>query len=372
MKELKLRFRSPEQVLREKITVSDTGRFTASSAPISCFDPARKVIFTPYHASYNGYGEQASVFALARTALPDIKAASSILMESDVPFYGQKYNWPIDGSSIMLDGKVRIFFLAGGDSYYRMDWSPEEENVIGPAEPVLCCTADDIAPRALTRDAVEDYLKVHNCTGYDLRSDVRENIICTAKPAWSGNQFYGAITSFHSQPILYRCRDGKTFEFCGIIPALAKYECQVAVLNGKIYALLRGASGDEFWVADENEWQFRPCGRLGIAETRPQLFACNGKLLLAYSRTGILPNKIRDGRNNITILAGDSEDLSQFKEVFHAVDEMGIVYYDIVNCNGDLYMIWSNSERFPDKLVRGVLQGKDTLYCSLLAEKTEE
>ena len=48
---------------------------------------------------------------------------------------------------------------------------------------------------------------------------------------------------------------------------------------------------------------------------------------------------------------------------------MGIVYYDIVNCNGDLYMIWSNSERFPDKIVRGVLQGKDTLSCSLLATK---
>ena len=68
---------------------------------------------------------------------------------------------------------------------------------------------------------------------------------------------------------------------------------------------------------------------------------------------------------------GDSGELSRFEEVFYAVDEMGIVYYDIVDCNGDLYMIWSNSERFPDKIVRGVLQGKDTLYCSLLAEKTE-
>ena len=81
------------------------------------------------------------------------------------------------------------------------------------------------------------------------------------------------------------------------------------------------------------------------------------------------PNRIRDGRNNITILAGDSEKLSEYETVFQATDEMGIVYYDIVNCSGDLYMIWSNSERFPDKIVRGVLQGKDTLYCSLLATK---
>ena len=371
MTDLKLRFRPPEKVLQEKITVSDTGRFTSSSAPISCFDPARNTIFAPYHASCSGYGEQASVFALARIPLPGLKAVSSVLLQSDAPFYGKKYNWPIDGSAIMFNGKVRIFFLAGGDSYYRLDWSPEEEKAVGAAEPVLCRTQTDFPVCPLTRDAVERYLLAHGCTGYNLPGDARENIICTAKPAWNGETFYGMITSSLSQPILFRCRDGKTFEFCGIVPALAKYECQTAVLNGKIYALLRGASGDEFWEADEGEWQFRPCGRLGMAETRPQLMTCNGKLLLAYSQTGISPNKIRDGRNNITILAGDSGDFSRFEEVFHAVDEMGIVYYDIVNCNGTLYMIWSNSERFPDKIVWGVLQGKDTLYCSLLAEKTD-
>lgn len=369
MMDLNLKFRTEEEVFHDKVPVSDIERFTSSSAPISCFDPVRKMIFTPYHASYTGYGEQASVFALARIPLPGLKAASSVLMESDVPFYGRKYNWPIDGSSIMFNDKVRIFFLAGGDSYYHMDWSPDKGKEAGAPEPVLCRPLESSSSCPLTRDAVEKYLLAHGCTGYNLLGDARENIICTAKPAWNGETFYGMITSFLSCPILFRCRDGMTFEFCGIVPALAKYECQTAVLNGKIYALLRGAAGDEFWEADEGEWQFRPCGRLGMSETRPQLMTCNGKLLLAYSQTGISPNKIRDGRNNITILAGDSGDLSRFEEVFHAVDEMGIVYYDIVNCNGDLYMIWSNSERFPDKIVWGVLQGKDTLYCSLLAVK---
>ena len=177
------------------------------------------------------------------------------------------------------------------------------------------------------------------------------------------------ITSSLAQPILFHCKDGMTFDFCGIVPALAKYECQTAVLNGRIYALLRGAAGDDFFVADEGEWIFRPLGRLGIAETRPQLMAYGNKLLLAYSKNDVLPNKIRNGRNNITILMGEGDDIAAFKQVFYAVDEMGIVYYDIVNCNGDLYMIWSNSERFPDKKVWGVLQGKDTLYCSLLAAK---
>ena len=290
-------------------------------------------------------------------------------MESDVPFYGRKYNWPIDGSSILFKGNVRIFFLAGGDSYYYMDWSPDTEKEAGAPEPVLCRPLESSSSCPLTRDAVEKYLLAHGCTGYNLLGDARENIICAAKPAWNGETFYGMITSFLSYPILFRCRDGMTFEFCGIVPALAKYECQTAVLNGKIYALLRGAAGDEFWAAEEGEWKFRPCGRLGMSETRPQLMRYDDSLLLAYSRNGVLPNRIRDGRNNITILAGDSEKLSEYETVFQATDEMGIVYYDIVDCNGDLYMIWSNSERFPDKIVRGVLQGKDTLYCSLLATK---
>ena len=368
--ELNLKFRTPEEVFHDKVQVSDIERFTSSSAPISCFDPVRKRMFTPYHASYSGYGEQASVFALAAIPVPAVnRASSSILLESDVPFQGKSYNWPIDAFSILFNGRPRIFFLAGADYYYCFDWSPEKSEIKDGIHPVLCKMDEKSQPQPLTTEAVEAYLKAHGCTGYNLLGDSKEHIICTAKPSWYGSDFYGMITSFLSPPILFRCRDDMTFEFCGIVPALAKYECQTAVLNGKIHALLRGASGDEFWTAEEGEWQFRPCGRLGMSETRPQLMRYDDSLLLAYSRNGILPNRIRDGRNNITILAGNSEKLSEYETVFQATDEMGIVYYDIVNCSGDLYMIWSNSERFPDKIVRGVLQGKDTLYCSLLAVK---
>ncbi|MBQ6597232.1 MAG: hypothetical protein IJH79_06730 [Lentisphaeria bacterium] len=370
--ELDLKFRTPEEVFHDKVPVSDIERFTSSSAPISCFDPVRKMIFTPYHAAYREFGEQASVFALAAIPVPGVdRASSSVLLESDVTFQGKSYNWPIDAFSILYNGSPRIFFLAGADNYYCFDWSPEKSAIEGGIRQVLCKTDENSQQQPLTTEAVEAYLKANNCDcdRCSLRGASKEHIICTAKPSWNGSGFYGMITSSLSYPILFRCRDGMTFEFCGVIPALAKYECQTAVLNGKIYALLRGASGDEFWEADEGEWQFRPCGRLGMSETRPQLMRYDDSLLLAYSRSGVLPNRIRDGRNNITILAGNSEKLSEYETVFQAVDEMGIVYYDIVNCNGDLYMIWSNSERFPDKIVRGVLQGKDTLYGSLLATK---
>ncbi|MBQ7649655.1 MAG: hypothetical protein IJS15_01780 [Victivallales bacterium] len=359
-------FRNPEDFLGSKLIVSDVEKFTSSSAPISCYDSKRRRIYAPYHAAYSGFGEQASVFALSEIPVDDIGAAENyVLLESDVEFQGHKYNWPIDASSILYNGLVRIFFLGGADNYYFFDWSQEEHRIISEISPVLC-RIGDAAPVPLTKDVYEGYLISKGYSGYNLLGDAHEHIISVAKPAWDGNLFYGAITSSLAQPVLFRCADGMTFEFLSSIPAIAKYECQVAALNGKIYAILRGVAGDNFWVADIGDWSFRPCGRLPMAETRPQIMPYDGHILIAFSQDDILPNKIRNGRNNVFMLYGEGENLSQYREVFHAIDEMGIVYYDIVNCDGELYVIWSNSERFPDKKVWGFLHGKDTLYCSKL------
>ncbi|MBQ7178619.1 MAG: hypothetical protein IJS08_14485 [Victivallales bacterium] len=360
------KFRKAEEVLGEKVIVSDTRRFTASSAPISCYDAGRSIIYTPYHASRTGFGEQASVFALAEIPVPRLDAAEShVLLESDVEIQGGKYNWPIDSSALFFNGKVRVFFLANADNYYYFDWSQERHCIDSAILPVQC-RIEDRVPVPLTSQVYGEYLDSYGCSGYNLLGDGHEHIISVAKPAWDGNVFYGAVTSSLAQPVLFRCTDGCTLEFLSCIPTIAKYECQIAVLNGKVYALLRGASGDNFWTADVGDWTFRPCGRLPLAETRPQIMAYEGGILLAYSQNDVQPNRIRNGRNNVTMLYGEGEDLSSYREVFRAVDEMGIVYYDIVNCGGDLYMIWSNSERFPDKLVWGCLQGKDTLYSSRL------
>jgi len=367
---MKLQFRTPEEFLAAKIVVSDVQHFTSSSAPISCYDPVGRRILTPYHASRTGYGEQASVFALSEIPIPDIGAATNyVLLESDVEYQGRKYNWPVDASAIFRNGLARVFFLADGTRYFYFDWSPEKRQMVSGISPVLA-QFESNAPEPLTSALFDRYLRAHGCDGYHLAGDVREQVISVAKPAWDGEVFYGALTSSLAQPALFRCTDGQTFELLSIIPALAKYECQIAVLNGMIYALLRGTSRDNFWVAKTGDWQFRPCGRLPLAETRPQLMAYLGRILLAYSQDDVQPNRIRNGRNNVTMLYGEGPDLSQYQEVFHAVDEWGFVYYDIVNCDGELYVIWSNSERFPDKIVRGCLQGKDTLYCSRLTNFT--
>ena len=362
------RFRRAEDVLLGKVVVSDISRFTASSAPISCYDARRNTIYTPYHASRTGFGEQASVFAIAEIPVPGVDAAESyVLLESDVEIQGGKYNWPIDSSALFFNGGVRVFFLANADCYYYLDWSQDRHCIDSAILPVQCRIGNG-ASVPLTSQVYGEYLASRGCSGYNLFGDGHEHIISVAKPAWDGGVFYGAVTSSLAQPVLFRCADGCTFEFLSCIPAIAKYECQVAVLNGRVYALLRGVSGDNFWMADMGDWTFRPCGRLPLAETRPQIMAYEGGILLAYSQNDVQPNRIRNGRNNVIMLYGEGEDLSSYKELFRAVDEMGIVYYDIVNCDGALHMIWSNSERFPDKQVWGCLQGKDTLYCSRLTE----
>ena len=90
---MEIKFRQPEDFLGSKVIVSDVEKFTSSSAPISCYDPNRRTIYTPYHAAYSGFGEQASVFALSEIPVDDVAAARNyVLLESDVEFHGKKYN----------------------------------------------------------------------------------------------------------------------------------------------------------------------------------------------------------------------------------------------------------------------------------------
>ena len=139
------RFRRAEDVLRGKMVVSDVRRFTASSAPISCFDAGRNTIYTPYHASRTGFGEQTSVFVIAEISVSNIEVAESyVLLESDVEIQGGKYNWPIDASALLFNGKVSVFFLANADNYYYFDWSQERHCIDGVIRPVQCRIGDRV------------------------------------------------------------------------------------------------------------------------------------------------------------------------------------------------------------------------------------
>ena len=248
----------------------------------------------------------------------------------------------IDGNCIFLDGKVRIFFLSGGSQLYFRDFDPKGKR-FSKIQPVRCQL--DGQAYLMNHEAVAAYLHSRDCMGWKF-DDPHEKVINTGKMYQHEGWWYGCITTYWCQPIIYRTKDGSCFELIGHVPKVAQYETQTAILNGRMYALLRGAQGDNFYISDDLGRNFKACGRIEFNTTRPQMMPYLGKILIAISEKGILPNYVRDGRNNMKLLLGEGEDLSAYQEIFHIVDPYGIVYYDIIDYKGVLYMLWSNADLY--------------------------
>lgn len=343
------------------VVVSDVEAFTCGSASIACHDASRRIVFAPYLASRTGFGEQHSIVALATIPVDHPVAAKSVaVLEAGVPNNGITFSRVIDPFAVFVNGKVRVFALVDATRYMRVDYDPATCTV-GPLTPVMCRLAPGREKRPLDEDALRTALADRGFSGYDTGADIGEHLICTAKPAWDGDTFFGTVTSGLSQPIVFRCDDGETIDFIGAVPAIAKYECQVAKAGGRLFALLRGAEREDFFVSDDDGRTFSPIRRLGIAETRPQLMAWRGKLLLGCSFNGESPNRVRDGRNNLHLFLADPAAPETLREILHETDPLGIVYFDLVDIGDDLAVIWSDSRRFPDMLIRGCRQGKDRL-----------
>jgi hypothetical protein len=98
-----------------------------------------------------------------------------------------------------------------------------------------------------------------------------------------------------------------------------------------------------------------------------------GKVLIAISEKGILPNYVRDGRNNMKLLIGEGEDLSKYKEIFQITDPYGIVYYDIIDYKDVLYMLWSNADLYIEDIPSYADRpaAKDLLYYAKIGNLSE-
>jgi len=359
------------RILDFKTAVSDTLQFTCGSASISCFDPKRGRIYTVYHASRTKYGEARDVFVLAiiPVAQPH-RAINRIIVEHELPIDGVCYTNIIDGNCIFLDGKVRIFFLSGGSRYFYVDYLPDSDT-FSSITPVRCCF--DGMTRELTDEAVAHYLHSRGKTGWEF-DDPHEQIINTSRMYLHEGWWYSCITSYWCQPIIYRTKDGSLFEFVGLVDQVAQYEAQTAILHGRMYALLRGAEGDNFFISDDLGKSFKPCGRIEFNTTRPQMLVYRDKLLIFISAKEILPNLVRDGRNNMKLLAGEGEDLSQYKTVFQITDERGIVYYDIIDYKGVLYMTFSNADLYIEDIPSYADKpaAKDLIYYTKIGDLKDE
>nr|MBQ4319789.1 exo-alpha-sialidase [Clostridia bacterium] len=352
-------------ILNNKTAVSDTVNYRSSSASISCYDPDNGKIYAVYHASRTNYGESRDVLNLAiiPVAQPH-RTETVILCESgkETPD-GKVFKNMIDGNCIFMNGTVRIYFISGGTQYFYVDFDTKTKTV-SEFKPVLFTY--DGKTYELTDTVFAACLDSRGMTGYDF-CDINEHIINTNKMRCHDGYLYGCLTSAVCQPVFFRTADGENFELTGIIDKLAKYECQSAILNGRMYCLLRGADGDNFYISDDLGVTFKPCGRLEFNETRPQVMTYKGKLLIAYSIKGVTPNYVRDGRNNMKLICGEGEDLSKYEEIMFIQDRYGIVYYDITDYKGTLYMIFSNADLYLDKNP----QAKDLLYYTKIGDLSD-
>lgn len=347
-----------------RIVVSDTNRFTCGSGSVSCLSSDGKRILAPYLASATGFGECHDLTALADIpcAHPE-KAKSFVVLKAGDEFCGTTVTTTVSYASVLLKERVRVMVDVNFDTFGYRDWDPGTRKVTG--EGLFKCRFDGRTER-LSPAAISAYLAQMGLIGFNPLKERGDRCIWQSRPVWKDGAFLGFVTSSCSQPILFRCADGETFEFLGAIPAIAEYECQLAIHKGLFYAVMRGAKGDNFWTSTDGGRSWTASGRVPDGLQRQQMLVWRDKVLIAYSAPDEKPSLVRNGRNNLHLLWGEGPDLSAYRELFHAVDPIGIVYPDLVDVDGELHVLWSNSDRFPTHVKWGAVQGKDQILHATL------
>lgn len=377
------------QLFANKRTVSDSSRFTASSASESCADTDHGVIWSTYLASEQNYGETRDSVILARIPVTQPEKTQTIdVVKKGVVIDGTTYNEFLDCNAYLWHSEeyktvkthfgetgpvyhafVRVIFLACPEDYFYTDYDTEA----GTFTPIRRLQIRfDGKTQPLTGTAYVEYMKSRNLSGQHGSGDAGESVILTDKLRLLPDGYrYTFATANGTQPVFLRVKDhDDTFEVLGHIPVEGEYETQSAYLNGKFYAIVRSVSAEaeygaaNFWTSEDNGKTWLPGCRVEFAGTRPQCLPYDGKLLVAYSVCGVEPNLVRDGRNNCRLVMGEGPDLSEYKEIFFVADPRGMVYYDIVDYNKDLYAIWSDASLHLDKNP----QAKDVLYMAKIGD----
>lgn len=344
--------------------VSDTNKYTCGSGSVSSLSSDSRRILAPYLASETGRGECHDIAALADIPVDNPKAARSfVLCRAGEMFCGKEVSSVLCYASMIWKGKLRVFLDVNYHEYGWRDWDIATRKVAG--EGVYRCRYGGVT-RKLSPDAIEEYLTSLGMKGFNPKKEIGDRCIIQTKPQWVDGAFYGLVTSSCSQPILFKSVDGEILEFVSAIPAVAEYECQLAICGGIFYALMRGAIEDNFWTSSDKGITWKESGRLPDGRQRPQLTEYKGSLLVGYSAPDEKPSKVRNGRNNFHLLKGTGCDLTKYRELLHFIDPIGVVYPDLVEGNGRMYMLWSNSARFPKFVKWGAVQGKDQILHTVL------
>ena len=371
------------RILEHKVAISDTLAFTHSEASNSCFSPDRGLFYTVYTASRRSYGESHDVLAMNITPVCQphrsitkiileidsqncLKGAKKVLCPNcfyyttDEILYNVKTHFR--QTADIYRGFVRITLEVDGKAHYYLDYDIVNDS-FSEIRPLKVIFHGETVH--FTGEIFKAYVEEMGCPDYNQRESDEDLILSDKFHLHDDGYYYTLATAAWSWPALMRIKKGSdVMEFVGIIRKSAQYEAQSAILNGKIYAILRGASEEDFYISDDMGKTFRPVGRVDFNTTRPQLFAYRNQIYIAVSKKGVEPNYVRDGRNNLLLLRGEGDDLSKYEQLFHISDPYGMVYYDMLEYKGRIFMFWSSADLYVDRNP----QAKDLLWFAGLGE----
>ena len=383
-----------ERILGRRTAVSDTVQFTASSAPESCIDPDHGMIYTTYLASRQNYGESRNIVALARIPVCQPERFKTwVVAESGMEIDGKKYGEFLDNNcyyyqtneeaatvvthfgqtGTLYRGYVRVLFLSYGEEYFYTDYDIQLDK-FSAIKPLRILYHGEAVP--LTGQVYAGILRDFGFTDFDLYKERWEHVILTDKFRLHSDGYrYSMMTAGQAQPVCVRIRDDSDIlEIRGAIPKVGQYETQSAILSvpgedgareaAVMAALIRGAEADNYYLSEDLGLTWKPAGRIEFNTTRPQLLPYKGKLLRGISIVGVLPNRVRDGRNNLILSVAARPELDAYEDIFFIQDAYGIVYYDILDYKDTLYMLWSSADLYVDKNP----QAKDLIWFAKIGD----
>lgn len=253
------------------------------------------------------------------------------------------------------DGKVRVLYekdsRGQGDHYLCYKDFDYLSGTLSEEKIIMLHKGDDTQV-PLTESEQFAYLEAH---GYFEHTFLHtEQIAIGGHTIFKGEDgyWYGAITSFLSEVILYRSKDDMaSVEFWAIYPRPAQYEFDYKFLNGKIYAIYRtNLDSDciQFVSSEDNgkTWT-EPVAFKDSIQCRPRMIVYHDSILMACNYynadTGHRP-EIQQGRTSVRIYYGIEADPNENIVVADLYSKYGIVNICLIDILNDVYLAFSTSQ----------------------------
>ncbi|MBE6637323.1 MAG: hypothetical protein E7618_05915 [Ruminococcaceae bacterium] len=341
-------FENDNYLLNDSVQISDGMTQTSGDGVNMAFDQQYGILFCVYMPGAQGkYGE-----SRGRICLTYFPASQPTNTRTVTVSEGHEEYTP---NIISLGrGIVRV-------TYEKWSWKKGDHNLCYKdynfltgtftEEKVIMLKQEDGTKVPLTQSVQFAYLKKHGYHNQTYREMEQLNLGGNTLFKDENGVWYGAITTYLSEPVLFRSEDNlATLEYFAIYPHPAQYEMDIKYLNGVLYAIYRTDKNEDsiyytFSRDNGKTWQEAIALKDSI-QCRPRMIVYNGHILMSYNYynadTGNRP-EIQQGRTSIRICYGEKLNPNTNRVVVDLYSKYGIVNVCLMNMMNDLYLTYSTS-----------------------------